>query len=263
METSSIRPLAVVTGASSGIGFELAKLFSENNYDLVIAADEPSINEASEVFARGGVKVEAVQADLSTTKGVDQLLAALNGRAVDALAANAGRGLGRSFLDQDFSEVMKVVDTNITGTLYLLQAVGKSMREQERGRILITGSIAGLMPGTYQAVYNGTKAFLDSFSFALRHELKDSGVTVTCLMPGATDTEFFDRADMTDTKVGQAKKDDPAMVAKTGFEAMMKGQGDVVSGLKNKLQAAVAAVTPEGVLANMHESMAKPGSGQN
>jgi short-subunit dehydrogenase len=136
------------------------------------------------------------------------------------------------------------------------------MRVRGKGHILITGSIAGFMPGTYQAVYNGTKAMLDSFSFALRHELNESGVTVTCLMPGPTDTEFFARADMLDTKVGQAKKDDPAEVARIGFDAMMKGQGDVVSGWKNKLQTAIATVTPSGVLAEMHRGMAEPGSGK-
>jgi short-subunit dehydrogenase len=136
------------------------------------------------------------------------------------------------------------------------------MRTRGDGRILITGSIAGLMPGTYQAVYNGTKAFIDSFSFALRAELKGSGVTVTCLMPGATETEFFARADMLDTKVGQSKKDNPADVAKTGFDAMIRGAGDVVAGWQNKLRAAISAITPSGVLAEMHRGMAEPGSGR-
>jgi len=263
MDDNSIRPLAVVTGASSGIGYELAKLFIENNYDLVIAADEPAIVEAGGAFRRGGAQVDAVQADLSTTEGVDKLIEAIGNRPVDALAANAGRGLGKGFLDQDFIKARKVVDTNITGTIYLLQKIGREMRERGRGRILITGSIAGLMPGTYQAVYNGTKAFLDSFSFALRHELKDTGVTVTCLMPGPTDTEFFERGDLMDTKVGQGKKEDPVKTAKTGFDAMMKGEGDVVSGFMNKVQAAIAAVTPQGVLAELHRGMAEPGSGKS
>jgi short-subunit dehydrogenase len=140
--------------------------------------------------------------------------------------------------------VRHVVDTNVTGTIYLIQKVGRDMRARGQGRILITGSIAGFTPGTYQAVYNATKAFIDSFSFALRHEVKDQGSPVTCLMPGATETEFFERADMMDTKVGQSKKDDPADVAKTGFEAMMRGDGDVVSGWMNKLQTAIASVTP-------------------
>jgi short-subunit dehydrogenase len=154
-----------------------------------------------------------------------------------------------------------VIDTNITGTIYLIQKVGRDMRSRGQGRILITGSIAGFMPGTFQAVYNGTKAFIDSFSFALRNELKDSGVTVTCLMPGVTDTEFFERADMLDTKVGQSKKDDPADVAKVGFEAMMRGDGDVVSGWKNKIATSIASVTPAGMLAEQHRKMAEPGSG--
>ena len=117
------------------------------------------------------------------------------------------------------------------------------------------------MPGTYQAVYNATKAFVDSFSFALRAELKDSGVTVTCLMPGATETDFFERADMLDTQVGQSKKDDPADVARVGFDAMMRGDGDVVSGWHNKLRSAIANVTPAAILAEQHRRMAEPGSG--
>jgi short-subunit dehydrogenase len=156
--------------------------------------------------------------------------------------------------------VRDVIDTNITGTIYLVHQVGKEMRARGSGRILFTGSIAGFMPGTFQAVYNGSKAFVDSFSFALRNELKDSGVTVSVLMPGATDTEFFARADMLDTKVGAGKKDDPADVAKVGFKAMMDGEGDVVSGWKNKLQATLANVTPASVLAEVHRKQAEPGS---
>jgi short-subunit dehydrogenase len=136
------------------------------------------------------------------------------------------------------------------------------MRERGQGRILITGSIAGLMPGTFQAVYNGSKAFLDSFSVALSNELKDSGVTVTCLMPGATETDFFDRADMTDTKVGSSDKAHASDVAKTGFDAMMKGELKVVAGLGNKMRAAMAHVAPDSALAEMHRGMAEPGSGK-
>jgi short-subunit dehydrogenase len=254
------RPLAVVTGASTGIGYELAKCCAENGFDLVVAADEAEIAKAAKDFEAMGAKVDAVNADLATIEGVDRLCEKIGGRPVDALLANAGRGLGKGFLDQDFDEVMRVVNTNITGTIYLIQKVGRDMRARKAGRILITGSIAGFMPGTYQAVYNATKAFLDSFSFALRAEIKDSGVTVTCLMPGATETEFFARADMLDTKVGQGKKDDPADVARTGFKAMMKGEGDVVSGWHNKLQSAIANVTPASILAEQHRKKAAPGS---
>jgi len=204
-----------------------------------------------------------VEADLATIEGVDKLLAAIAGRPVEALLANAGRGLGKGFLDQDFEAVRRVVDTNVTGTIYLIQNVGREMRRRGGGRILITGSIAGFMPGTYQAVYNASKAFLDSFSFALRHELQGTGVTVTCLMPGPTDTDFFERADMLDTKVGTQTKDDAAKVAAQGFAAMMKGEGDVVTGWHNKLQSAIANVLPAGVTAEMHRKMAEPGSGRS
>ena len=259
---ADIRPLAVVTGASSGIRYELAKLAAQDGHDLVIAADRPEIVEAAQALRGLGASVEHLQVDLSTKDGVEQLYGLIGGRPVDALLANAGHGLGHAFLDEDFDEAMHVVNTNITGTIYLAYKVGRDMREGDRGRILFTGSIAGLMPGSFQAVYNGTKAFVDSFSFALRNELKDTGVTVTCLMPGPTDTEFFARAGLLDTKVGaDPKKADPADVAKAGYEAMIRGEGDVVAGLKNKIQAAMAAVTPQSVLAEQHRKMAEPGSG--
>jgi len=197
---------------------------------------------------------------LATTEGVDRLYAATKGRPVDALLANAGRGLGHAFLDQDFGKARAVIDTNVMGTIYLIHKIGNDMRRRNSGRILITGSIAGFIPGSFQAVYNGTKAFLNSFSFALREELKNTDITVTCLMPGATDTRFFERADMMDTAVGTADKDDPADVAKTGFDAMMRGDGDVVSGMKNKVQSAIANVTPALILAKQHRKMAEPGT---
>jgi short-subunit dehydrogenase len=256
------RPFAIVTGASSGIGLELARQCAQHGYDLLIAADEARIDEAAAQLRTFGGQVEAIEADLATIEGVDALYAAAKGRVVDALLANAGHGLGKGFLDQDFTELRHVIDTNITGTVYLIQKVARDMRARRAGRILITGSVAGFIPGTFHAVYNGTKAFIDSFSFALRAELKDSNVTVTCLMPGATETEFFERAEMMDTAVGQGKKDDPADVAKVGFEAMLNGEGDVVAGWKNKIQTTIANVTPAGVLAEMHRKQAEPGSAQ-
>jgi short-subunit dehydrogenase len=252
---------AIVTGASSGIGYELAMLCAKDGFDLLIAADMPEIHAVANTLQAEGVNVEAVQTDLARLEGVDRLIDATRGRPVDALLANAGEGLGGAFLDQDFSHVRHVIDTNITGTIYLAQQIGRRMRARNEGRILFTGSIAGFMPGTYLAAYSGTKAFIDSFSFALRAELKDTNVTVTCLMPGPTETEFFERADMLDTKVATDRKDDPKDVARVGYDAMMRGDGDVVSGWKNKLQAAMANVTPAGVLAEQHRKMAEPGSG--
>jgi short-subunit dehydrogenase len=256
---------AIVTGASTGIGFELARLCAREGFDLLIAADEPEIHDAARKLRdeKGVGAVEALQVDLATTEGVDKLYAAAKGRQVDVLMANAGRGLGHAFLDQEWPRAREVIDTNVTGTTYLIHKVGRDMRQANQGRILITGSIAGFTPGSFQAVYNATKSYLNSFSFALREELRDTKVSVTCLMPGATETEFFARADMLDTKVGSEPKDDAAMVAKTGFEAMMKGEGDVVSGLKNKIQSAVANVMPAERLAKQHRSMAEPGTAKS
>ena len=254
------RKFAIVTGASTGIGAELAHIAAADGYDLLVVADEPLIQSAADDIRSHGTSVEAVEADLATFEGNDKLIAAAKGRPIDALFANAGRGLGRAFLDQDVEEWRRVIDTNVTGTTYLLQKVAQQMKARGEGRILTTGSIAGFMPGTFQAVYNGTKAYVDSFTEALRHEMKDSGVTITCLMPGPTETEFFDRADMLDTKVGTQIKDDPRAVAQTGYDALMRGDGHVVFGLKNKVQAALAHVTPSGVLAEQHRKMAEPGT---
>ena len=252
--------LAIVTGASTGIGFELAHIAAKEGYDILVVADEPLIDAAAGDLKQYGTQVTSVQADLATFEGNDQLLAAANGRPIDLLLANAGLGLGRAFIDQSVSDWQRVINTNVLGTTYLLQKVAQQMVRRNEGKILITGSIAGLMPGSYQAVYNGTKAYLDSFSYALREELKDTNVTVTVLMPGPTETEFFERADMLDTKVGTQEKADPAKVAKDGWDAMMSGAGHVVSGWDNKLRAAISHITPDTMLAKMHTGMAEPGT---
>jgi short-subunit dehydrogenase len=261
METR--RPLAIVTGASTGIGLELARQAAMRGYDLIIAANE-SLEAARGQLEEHGASVMPIEVDLATRDGVERLHNLVGSRAVDALLANAGVGLGKGFLDQDFADVQRVVNTNVMGTLDLIQRIGRDMRDRGMGRIMITGSIAGFMPGTFQAVYNGTKAFLDSFSYALRNELKDSGVTVTCLMPGATDTDFFERADLMDTKVGSdPHKDDPGDVAKTGFDAMEKGEAGVVAGLSNKLRTMLANVMPNELLAEQHRKMAEPGTARH
>lgn len=248
--------LAVITGASTGIGREIAKIAAGEGYDLVLAADE-HIDPAGDF--RGGAAIDTVEADLATFEGNDQLLAAIGGREIDVLVANAGRGLGHAFIEQSAPDWRRVIDTNVTGTTYLLQKVAQKMIARSDGRILITGSIAGLIPGAYQAVYNGTKAYLDSFAYALREELKDTGVHVTVLMPGPTDTEFFRRANMMDTPVGKDDdKEDPAKTAANGWKAMMDGSAHVVSGTKNKVQAALSHLTPDSMLAHQHTKMAKP-----
>lgn len=254
-----MRKFAIVTGASSGIGLEIARLAAKDGYDLLVAADTPLV-DASAALRGLGVEVASVEADLATDAGVRQLLEAVGDRPVDVLVANAGHGLGHAFLDQDPAQWRHVIDTNITGTIALVQQVARRMVARNEGRILITGSVAGHIPGSFHAVYNGSKAFIDSFSDALGNELKETRVTVTCLKPGATDTEFFDRADMLDTKVGQAKKDDPADVAATGWEAMKNGKRSIVHGWTNQLQVAAMKVAGGGIAAEMHRDQAEPGS---
>jgi len=254
---------AIVTGASTGIGLELARCCAKDGYDLLIAADEAAIEDAANLLRqeKGAANIQALEADLATT-GIDKLVAAAARRPVDVLIANAGRGLGDSFLDQEFGKIRNVIDTNVFGTTYLLHKIVGEMRNANEGRVLITGSIAGFTPGSFQAVYNASKAYLNSLSFALREELSDTNITVTCLMPGATETEFFRRADMLDTKVGTDEKDDAAMVAQSGYKAMLKGESDVVTGMKTKIQSAVANVVPNEMLAKQHRKMAEPGTAE-
>lgn len=246
----------IITGASVGIGLELAKIAAAEGYDLLLAADTPFTDTA------GLGSAETLEVDLSTFEGVDQLLGAANGRTLDLVCANAGHGLGRAFLDQDPADWRHVIDTNVVGTTYLLQKVLKDMVARNNGKLLVTGSIAGYMPGSFQAVYNGTKAYVDSVVAALQNEIKDAdGVTLTNLMPGPTDTEFFERADMMDTSVGtDPKKEDPAVTAKNGWDALMSGKASVVSGLKNKIESTLANVTPNAMLAEQHRKMAEPGT---
>jgi len=245
------RPFGLITGASTGIGLELARIAGAEGYELLLVADTP--------FSEIPGDADTLVTDLAGFSGVDQLLALADGRKIDLLCANAGHGLGHAFLEQSADEWRHVVDTNVTGTTYLLHKVLQQMVARGRGKVLVTGSIAGLIPGSYQAVYNATKAFIDNLCGGLRGELKDyADITLTTLMPGATETEFFHRAGMDDTKVGQAKKADPAKVARDGWDALMHGKDDVVSGALNKLQAMGSHILPEGAAAALHASEAKP-----
>jgi uncharacterized protein len=260
------RPFAVVTGASSGIGRELAAQFAEHGYDVLVTAEEAEIAlAADDLQERYAVTVIPVRADLATYDGVEQLWGAIvaTGRDVEAIALNAGRGIGGDFVRETrLEDEQNVIDVNVTSTVHLTKRVLPDMVARGRGRVLFTSSIASMMPGTYQAVYNASKSFVQSFAEALRAELKDTGVTVTSLMPGPTETNFFDRAEMLDTRVGASEhKDDPAQVAKQGFEALMKGEEKVVAGsLMTKAQAATSKVMPDRAKAAMHSKMAEPGS---
>jgi short-subunit dehydrogenase len=255
---------AVVTGASSGIGYELARQFATNGFDLLMVAEDEGIEEAATVLRRDGERqVTAVRADLATYEGVEKAYAAIReaGRPVDAIAINAGRGIGGDFArETSLDDELNVIAVNVTSTVHLAKRVVPDLVARGAGRVLFTSSIASMMPGTYQAVYNASKSFVQSFAEALRAELKDTGVTVTSLMPGPTDTNFFERADMLDTKVGAGQKDDPAQVAEQGFKALMNGDEKVVAGsLKTKVQGAASKVMPDKAKAEMHRKMAEPG----
>jgi short-subunit dehydrogenase len=265
MTTSSENQFAVVTGASSGIGFELAKQLAEHGYDLLIIAEDDGLEQAATSLRRDGEnQITAVRADLAGYDGVEKAWAAIEatGREVDALALNAGRGIGGAFVgDTDLRDELDVIDVNVTSTVHLAKRALPGMVERKAGRVLFTSSVASMMPGTYQAVYNASKSFVQSFAEALRAELKDTGVTVTALMPGPTDTNFFNRAEMTDTKVGAGAKDDPAVVAEQGIKALLDGKEKVVAGsVKTKVQGVASKVMPDSAKAEMHRKMAEPGS---
>jgi short-subunit dehydrogenase len=258
--------LAVVTGASSGIGLELAKQFASHGFDLLIISEDDQIDAAAEHLRSLGARVDAVQANLATFDGVESVcqLISDNGQPIDALALNAGVGVGGPFLESELDDELNLIALNVASPVHMAKRLLPAMVARDRGRVLITSSIAAEMPAPFEATYGASKAFLLSFSEALRNELKDTHVTVTALQPGPTDTNFFRRAGMEDTKVGAGKKDDPADVARDGFEAMMAGKDHIVAGsLKNKIQSAVAQILPETTKAEMHRKVGEPGSARS
>jgi len=250
--------LCVVTGASSGIGLELAKLAAKDGCDLILVADRDLTDGEAAARSSGASSVETIEADLATRDGLMKVMAAIGERPVDVLMANAGHGQGQAFLDQQWADIAHVIHTNVTGTVALIHMIGQKMRARDAGRILVTGSIAGHMPGAFQLVYNSTKSFIDDFVVGLANELKETNVVITNLMPGVTDTEFFERAEMMDTQAGQQKKADPAKVAKDGYDALLDGDTQITSGFMNKVQRIFADILPEGVVAQMHRRLAEP-----
>lgn len=262
--SSSSKSFAVVTGASSGIGYELAKQFANHEFDLLITATGPSVEQAAQDLQALGANVHTVQADLTKAEDVEKLYDAIKstGRPVDALALNAGVGISGDFShDTNLKDEIDLINLNVVSVVHLSKLVVKDMIARGSGRLLFTSSIAALMPGPFYAVYAASKSFVQSFAEALRNELKDTGVTVTALQPGPTDTNFFERANMEDTKAGAGKKDDPADVAKQGFEALMAGKDHVIAGsLMTKAQAAMSNVLPQTANAEVHRKMTEPGS---
>jgi short-subunit dehydrogenase len=252
--------LAVVTGASSGIGLALARELARQGFDLVVCAEDDMIQMAAAELETLGVAALAVQADLATRRGVEELLAATTGlgRPVDVLALNAGVGVAGPFIDTPLEDDLRLVALNIASTIHTAKELVPGMVERGEGRVLVTSSVAAVQPGPWYATYAASKAFLLSFAEALRHELADTGVTVTALMPGPTDTDFFRRAGMEGTVVHEdVSKDDPADVASDAVTALLAGDDHVVAGsVKNKVQAASKGL-PEKVKATMHAAMTK------
>jgi short-subunit dehydrogenase len=264
MAQVSEKPLAVVTGASSGIGLELARQFAKHEHDLLIVAEDDGIHEVSRKLQAEGARVHSVRSDLATKDGVEQLVAEIKtlARPVSALAINAGIGVGGEFLETDLDAEMKLIQLNITSAVHLAKRLVPDMVARQSGKILFTSSIAATMPGPYEAVYAGSKAFLFSFAEALRHELKRHKITVTALLPGPTETNFFHRAGMDDTRAGSSKmKDDPAEVAKQGFDALMAGKDKVFAGSKlNLIMGLANNVVPERIKAGFHALLSEPRS---
>ncbi len=262
--SETARPLALVTGASSGIGLELAKQFAEHGYDLIVAAEDVELDDAVDQLRGFGGAVAPVSVDLTRRADVERLVAAARGagRPLDAAALNAGVGHGGAFAETDLEAELGIVELNCASTVHLAKRVVQDMVVRGEGCILFTSSVASQAPEPFQAVYGASKAFVQSLAMALREELKDSGVSVTALLPGPTDTEFFDRAEMTDTKLGASdKKDDPAQVARQGFDGLMKGEASVFAGsLASKAMGRLSAVTPAPLANKMKRPMTEPGS---
>jgi len=256
---------AVITGASSGIGYELARVFGKNGYDLLVTSEDDGLQKAVAELQDLGVNVQSVQADLAEYDGVEQLWEAIksSGRSVDAIAINAGVGVGGKFAETDLDAELNLIQLNVTSTVHLAKRVVKDMVARGSGRILFTSSIAGAMPAPLEAVYGASKAFVLSFSRSLRHELKDAGISVTALQPGPTDTNFFHRAGMDDTEVGSEGKytNDPAEVAQQGYDALMNNEDHIyASSMKTKMQGELGRFVPESVKAELHRKQAEPKS---
>lgn len=250
--------LAVVTGASSGIGLELAKIFAKNGFDLLVAAEDSGIKAVA-----AQLNAKAVQADLATEEGVEQLYSEIQaqGRPVDSICINAGVGFGKAFVEQTKDQIFNMIDLNVRGTTYLAHLVLKDMVKRNEGRILFTASVVSTMPSPFQAVYAATKAFDLSLAEALREETKDTNITITALRPGATETNFFKRGGLMDTKVGVEKKDDPADVAQDGYDALMAGKHVVVGGsLKNKAMTISSDLMPDTAVTAQGRKMSEPGT---
>lgn len=263
MAENETRPFAVVTGGSSGIGYELARHFAINDFAVLIAAEDPArLEQARTELAVTGAEITTHASDLATEEGVASLYAALQGRTVDVLCVNAGVGLSGPFAETDLQRELRMIDLNVRGAVQLTKLVLQDMTARNNGKLLFTSSIAATHPAPFEAVYGATKVFLRSFAEALRNELQDTRIGVTVLMPGVTDTPFFERAEMMDTRAGTMEnKDDPAVVAKAAFDALMEDRDKVYPNVKNRVLGTIGDTITDQAGARMHRALSEPGSG--
>ncbi|USI74838.1 SDR family NAD(P)-dependent oxidoreductase [Sphingomonas morindae] len=264
MAEAERRAFALITGGDNGIGLALAREFADHGYDLLIAGEtESHVADAAHSLSQNGARIETFAGDLGRADQVDALIETVRriGRPLDIACVNAGIGLGGAFIDTDLATELQMIDLNVRGAVQLSKALVKDMVARGEGQLLFTSSIAATMPDPFEAVYGATKVFLRWFGEALRNELKDSGVGVTVLMPGVTDTNFFNRADMLDTRAGASEsKDDPADVARAAFAALRADKDKVLPKLKNKVMGAIAEALPDPIGAQVHRGMSEPGS---
>lgn len=253
----------LITGGTSGIGLELSKLFAKDGYNLIIVArDENELkNVSGELQQQYDVDVVTISKDLFYPGNAFELYDEVKEKKleVEILVNDAGQGVYGEFVDTDVQREINIINLNITSLVVLTKQFVKDMKERGNGKVLQLASIAGKVPGPLQSVYHGTKAFVLSFSEAIRNELKDTGVSITALLPGATDTDFFNKADMQDAKIVQeGKMASAADVAKDGYKALMAGDDKIISGFMNKVQVAMSNITPDETVANMMHKQQKP-----
>lgn len=257
---------ALITGATSGIGLELAKLFARDNFNLIIVArDQKKLESTAAILESEGIEVIQISKDLFIPGAAEELYQQVKSLSVqvDVLVNDAGQGVYGKFVENDLRRELDIIQLNIASLITTTKLFSRDMVARGTGKILNLASVAGKAPGPYQAVYHGTKAFVHSFNEAIRNELKDTGVSVTSLLPGATDTDFFRKADMLDSKIVQeGDLADPAKVAKDGYQALMEGKDMVVSGLKNKVQVALGNITPDSIQASQMEKVQEPAQGE-
>ncbi len=254
---------ALITGGTSGIGYELARLLAKDRYNLIIVArDENELSSvAADLGQQFGVDVITISKDLFDPQNAFDLYDEVRAKGIEIsiLVNDAGQGYYGEFVNNDIHRELDIINLNISSLVVLTKLYLQDMVSRGTGRILNLSSIASKTPGPFQAVYHGTKAFVQSFTEAVRSEVKKSGVTLTALLPGATDTDFFNKADMTQSKIVQeGKLDDARKVAEDGYEALMKGDDMVISGMKNKLQVAMANITPDEQVADKMKKQQAP-----